>query len=263
MNSHYWHYVMIFIKSKEEIEIMRQGGKILARVLNEVAAEVRAGVNLRELDNLAEKLILGYDARPSFKGYKPAGTNRAYPAAMCISLNHEIVHGVPDDRIIKEGDMVGLDLGVFYEGFHTDGAVTLGVGRVTAAAQKLIAVTKESLDLAIQMITPGIYWGDIAFEIKKYVEGNGLAVVKELTGHGIGKNLQENPFLPNFGRKGEEPLLKEGLVIAVEPMVAAGRPEVEIGLDGFVYQTRDRGLAAHFEHTVAITKNGSEILTIL
>lgn len=254
---------MITIKSKEEIAIMRRGGKILARVLNEVAAEVRAGVNLRELDNLAEKLILGYDARPSFKGYKPAGTNRAYPATVCVSLNHEVVHGVPDDRIIKEGDVVGLDLGVFYEGFHTDGAVTLAVGQVTETARKLIAVTKESLDLAIQMIKSGIYWGDISFEIKKYVEGNGLAVVKELTGHGIGKNLQEDPFLPNFGRKGDEPLLKEGMVIAVEPMVTAGRPEVEIGLDGFVYQTRDKGLAAHFEHTLVVTENGHEVLTIV
>ncbi len=254
---------MITIKSKEEIELMRRGGQILARVLNEVAAEIRAGVNLKKLDNLAEKLILGSDARPSFKGYKPAGANKAYPAALCVSLNHEVVHGVPDDRIIKEGDVVSVDLGVFYEGFHTDGAVTVGVGQISEAAQKLIAVTKESLDLAIQMITPGIYWGDVAHEIKKFVEGEKFSVVRDLTGHGIGKNLQEDPFLPNFGRKGDEPLLKEGMVIAVEPMVVMGRPEVEIGLDGFVYQTRDKGLAAHFEHTLAVTKNGAEILTIL
>lgn len=254
---------MITIKSKEEIELIRRGGQILARVLQEVVAEVKPGIGLKFLDNLAEKLILGCDARPSFKGYKPAGANKAYPAALCVSLNHEVVHGVPDDRIIKEGDVVGLDLGVFYEGFHTDGAVTIGVGQISEAAQKLIAVTKKSLGLAIQMITPGIYWGDIAFEIKKFTEGEKFSVVRDLTGHGIGKNLQEDPFLPNFGRKGDEPLLKEGMVIAVEPMIVAGRPEVEIGLDGFVYQTRDKGLAAHFEHTLAVTKNGAEILTIL
>ncbi len=253
---------MIFIKSKEEIEIMRRGGQILARVLSEVAVEVRAGVNLKKLDNLAEKLILGSDARPSFKGYKPTGANKAYPAALCVSLNHEVVHGVPDDRIIKEGDVVGLDLGVFYEGFHTDGAVTIGVGQISETTQKLIAVTKESLDLAIQMITPGVYWGDVAYEIKKFVEDNKFSVVRDLTGHGIGKNLQEDPFLPNFGRKGDEPLLKEGMVIAVEPMVVMGRPEVEIGLDGFVYQTRDQGLAAHFEHTLAVVKDGVDILTL-
>ncbi|MEK7078362.1 MAG: type I methionyl aminopeptidase [Patescibacteria group bacterium] len=253
---------MIFIKSKEEIEIMRRGGQILARVLSEVAAEVRAGISLKELDNLAEKLILGSDARPSFKGYKPAGAKRAYPATLCVSLNHEVVHGVPDDRIIKEGDVVGLDLGVFYEGFHTDSAVTIGIGQISESAQKLIAVTKKSLDLAIQIITPGIYWGDVAYEISFFVENNKFSVVRDLTGHGIGRNLQEDPFLPNFGRKGDEPLLKEGMVIAVEPMVVAGRPEVEIGLDGFVYQTRDQGLAAHFEHTLAVTKDGVEVLTL-
>ncbi len=240
---------------------MRQGGGILARVLNEVVDEIRVGISLKELDNLAEKLILGYDAKPSFKGYKPPGAKKTYPATLCISLNSEVVHGVPDDRILKEGDIVSIDLGVFYEGFHSDSAVTVGVGQISDRAQKLINVTKESLDLAIAEVRPGIFWGDIAFGIKKRVEAEKFSVIRELTGHGVGRNLQEDPFLPNFGQKGDEPLLKEGMVIAIEPMVSVGGPDVEIGPDGFVYQTRDKSLAAHFEHTIAVVKDGFEILT--
>ncbi|MBI2454368.1 MAG: type I methionyl aminopeptidase [Parcubacteria group bacterium] len=254
---------MITIKTPEEIKIMRQGGKILAHVLRELAAEVRVGVSLKYLDGLAEKLILGYGAKPSFKGYKPSGAQKAYPSSLCVSLNHEVVHGVPDSRILKEGDIVGLDLGVWYNGYHTDSAVTLPIGRVSSQTDKLISVTEDVLNLAISIIKPQIYWGDIAYEMQKRVETAGFSVVRELTGHGVGRGLQEDPFFPNYGRKGDEPLLKEGLVIAVEPMVAAGRPEVELGLDGFVYQTKDKSLAAHFEHTVAIGKSGAEILTRL
>ena len=252
---------MIHIKSEKEIEIMRRCGGILARVLNEVVHEVRVGISLKELDNLAEKLISGYDAKPSFKGYKPAGAKKAYPATLCISLNYEIVHGVPDGRILKEGDIVSIDLGVLYEGFHSDGAVTVGVGQISEKAQKLINVTRESLDLAIAEVRPGIFWGDIASGIKKKVEGEKFSVIRELTGHGVGRNLQEDPYLPNFGQRGDEPMLKAGMVIAIEPMVSAGSPDVEIGLDGFVYQTRDKSLAAHFEHTIAVVKDGFEILT--
>lgn len=242
---------------------MRQGGNILARVLNEVAAEVKIGVNLKYLDGLAEKLILGYDARPSFRGYKPAGAKKAYPASLCISLNFEVVHGVPDDRIIKNGDVVSLDLGVLYNGYHTDSAITLAVGEVSEKAGQLLLVTDGVLDLAISRAKPGIPWGDIAYEMQKYVESAKFSVVRELTGHGIGKDLQEDPYLPNYGHRGDEPLLKEGMVLAIEPMVALGRPEVELGLDGFVYQTRDKNLAAHFEHTIVITKKGAKILTEL
>lgn len=252
---------VITYKSPAEINIMRQGGQILARVLAEVVQEARAGVSLKSLDSLAEKLIAGYNARPSFKGYRTSGSGRAYPASLCISLNHEVVHGVPDDRILKQGDIVSLDLGVFYNGFHIDGAVTVGVGQISEEAKRLIFVTQEALDLAIGQLEVGIDWGNVAYEIKKYVESAGFSVVRDLTGHGIGRNLQEDPFLPNFGRPGDGPVLAEGMVIAVEPMVAAGRPEVEVGLDGFVYETKDKSLAAHFEHTLAITKEGAEVLT--
>ena len=253
---------MITIKSPSEIETMRQGGKILARVLRELTAETRIGVSLKYLDNLAEKLVLGYDAKPSFKGYKPAGAKKAYPASLCISLNCEVVHGVPDDRVLKGGDVVSLDLGVLYEGFHTDSAVTLGVGDVSNKAKQLMLVTEGALDLAVSMVKPGVYWGDIASKIQHHVESAKFSVVRELTGHGVGRGLQEDPYLPNYGQPGDEPLLKEGMVIAIEPMVAMGRPEVKVGLDGFVYETRDQSLAAHFEHTVVVTSRGVDVLTV-
>ncbi|MFY9493224.1 MAG: type I methionyl aminopeptidase [Minisyncoccia bacterium] len=252
---------MIYIKSSQEIEIMRQGGKILARVLQEIAAEVKIGVSLKYLNDLAEKLVLGYDAKPSFKGYKPAGAKKSYPASLCISLNHEVVHGLPDERVLKEGDIVSLDLGVLYNGYHTDSAVTLGLGDISRAAQELLLVTKGALDLAVSMVKPGVYWGDIASKIQHHVESAKFSVVRELTGHGVGRGLQEDPYLPNYGQPGDEPLLKEGMVIAIEPMVALGRPEVKVGLDGFVYETRDQSLAAHFEHTVVVTSRGVDVLT--
>ena len=252
---------MITIKSPSEIEIMRQGGKILARVLQELAAEVKAGVSLKYLDDLAEKLVSGYDAKPSFKGYKPAGAKKAYPASLCISLNCEVVHGVPDERVLKTGDIVSLDLGILYGGYHTDSAVTLGVGDISRAAQELLLVTEGALDLAVSMVKPGVYWGDVASKIQHHVESAKFSVVRELTGHGVGRGLQEDPYLPNYGQPGDEPLLKEGMVIAIEPMVAMGRPEVEIGLDGFVYETKDKSLAAHFEHTVVVTSRGVDVLT--
>ncbi len=252
---------MIRIKTSQEIEIMRQGGEILARVLSEVAAEAKPGVSLRQLDDLAEKLIIGFNARPSFKGYKPTGSKKAFPAALCVSLNYEVVHGVPDGRILKSGDIVSLDLGVFYQGYHTDSAVTVGVGKISDEAKRLIYITRGSLNLAVNMCESGIYWGDVASEIQKYIEEAGFSIVKELTGHGVGRDLQEDPFLPNYGKKGDDPLLKEGMVIAIEPMVVMGKSQVETGIDGFVYQTRDKSLAAHFEHTIAITKSGAKILT--
>ena len=252
---------MIYIKSKDEIEIMRQGGKILAHVLTEVVAEIKSGVSLKYLDDLTEKLILGHSAKPSFKGYKPAGAKKAYPASLCVSLNHEVVHGVPDERILKKGDVVSLDLGVLYNGYHTDSATTVGVGEISSEAQKLIFTTQETLNLAINEIKAGRYWGDVASLMQSYVESQGFSVVRELTGHGVGRGLQEDPYLANYGHAGDGPVLKEDMVIAVEPMVAAGRPEVELGLDGFVYQTRDKSLAAHFEHTLVVNKKGVEVLT--
>lgn len=242
---------------------MRRGGQILARILEELTREVRPGVSLRYLDELAEKLVLGSDAKPSFKGYRSGGAGKAYPACLCISLNHEVVHGVPDDRILKAGDIVSLDMGVYYQGYHTDAAVTVGVGAVSEKARHLILKTKEVLDLAIGKIKPGIYWGDIAALMQKFIEDENLAIVRELTGHGIGRDLQEDPYLPNYGRPGDGPLLKEGMVMAVEPMVVTGRPQVEIGADGFVYETKDKSPAAHFEHTLAVTKDGVEVLTRL
>lgn len=242
---------------------MREGGQILAHVLSEVASDAVEGNSLRALDNLAEKLILGYGARPSFKGYRPHGTKGAYPCALCISLNHEVVHGLPDRRILKNGDVVSLDLGVFYNGFHTDAALTLALGQISFRTQRLLETTKKSLALAIKKVRAGICWGDIAAQIQNCIANEGFSVIRELVGHGIGRNLQEEPFLPNFGRSGEGPRLQEGMVIAIEPMVSAGQADIELGLDGFVWQTKDKSLSAHFEHTVAITKQSAIVLTQL
>lgn len=242
---------------------MRRGGEILARVLKEVSEDAKQGVSLRHLNDLAEKLIIGFNARPSFKGYRPAGSKKTFPASICVSLNHEIVHGVPDDRILKNGDVVSIDLGVFYNGYHTDGALTIGVGKISDEAKRLMYVTRGVLDLAINMCGPNVFWGDIANEMQEYVEEAGFSVIRELTGHGIGRDLQEDPLIANYGSKGDGPVLKEGMVIAIEPMVSMGRYNIESGIDGFVYQTKDKSLAAHFEHTIAITKSGASVLTKL
>lgn len=243
------------IKTKKEIEYMREGGRIAARVLDRLKSEAKPGKTTLELDTLAEKIILEAGAKPSFKGFK------GYPKATCISVNDEVVHGIPCDRQLNDGDIAGIDVGVFYKGFHTDTAITVSVGKISDEAQKLINVTQESLNLAISLAKPGVHLGDIQSAIQQKIEGAGLAVIRDLAGHGVGRELQEAPSIPNYGEKGKGLVLKEGMTLAIEPMVAMGDWPVRVLDDGWTVVTSDGSLSAHFEHTIVVTNQGSEILT--
>lgn len=246
---------MIKIKTEKEIEIMREGGKILAEILKKLSEAVKPGVTTNELEELARELVLSYGVKPSFLGYD------GYPAALCTSVNDEIVHGVPSDRVLKDGDVLKLDMGVLDKGFHTDSAVTVVVGKGDNEKTKLLSVTKEALNIGISKAKVGNTLGDIGSAIQEYVERNGFNVVRDLVGHGVGKELHESPQVLNYGKAGEGEKLVEGMVIAIEPMVVTSDWRIKNSQDGFGFVTKDGGLAAHFEHTVAITKRGPEILT--
>jgi methionyl aminopeptidase len=264
---------MISIKSQQEIEIMRQGGKILATVLSKVVKAVKPGVTTQSLDDLAERLIYEQGALPGFKGFD------GYPATLCTSVNEEIVHALPSERKLKESDIIGLDLGVLFppekcsscpmaqgcggqQGMYTDAAVTVAVGKISTQAQKLIEVARGALNEAIAKIKPGRKLSDIAGAIQKYVENSDHSVIRELVGHGIGCELHEAPEIPNFaGSNFKDVVLKEDMVLAIEPMVSAGSWRIKRSKDKFGYETEDKSLAAHFEHTVAVTKEGCEIFT--
>ena len=248
---------MISIKNPEEIKIMAEGGKILARIMKELEKKIRAGITTKELDRLAESLILKSGAKCSFKGYQ------GYPACLCASLNEEIVHAVPSDRVLKEGDILSLDLGIFFKGFHTDMAVTIPIGKIDPEAQRLIRVTKKALKRGIKKVRPGNNFGDIGNTIQRYVEAQGFNVVRELCGHGIGKELHEEPKILNYGKRHTGPEIKEGMVFCIEPMVTIGDWRLKKIADGFGYKTQDNSLSAHFEHTIAVTKDGFRILTEL
>ena len=250
---------MISLKSAREIEIMRRANVIVAEILKELKKKAAPGVTTLELDALAEELTYKKKARPAFKGYSMAG--RVYPRALCTSINEEIVHGIPSDRALREGDIVGLDFGVIYEGFYGDAAVTVGVGKVSEEAQRLMQVTEESLYKGIEQLREGNRLGDLSAVIQKSVEGAGFSVVRVFVGHGIGKKLHEEPPVPNYGDPDRGIRLREGMVLAIEPMVNVGGYEVEIKEDGWTAVTKDGSLAAHFEHSVAITKNGPYILS--
>lgn len=250
---------MISLKSAREIEIMRRANVIVAEILKELKKKAAPGVTTLELDALAEELTYKKKARPAFKGYSMAG--RVYPRALCASINEEIVHGIPSDRALREGDIVGLDFGVIYEGFYGDSAVTVGVGKVSEEAQRLMQVTEESLYKGIEQLREGNRLGDLSSVIQKTVEGAGFSVVRVFVGHGIGKKLHEEPPVPNYGDPDRGIRLREGMVLAIEPMVNVGGYEVEIKEDGWTAVTKDGSLAAHFEHSVAITKNGPYILS--
>ena len=250
---------MISLKSAREIEIMRRANVIVAEILKELKKKAAPGVTTLELDALAEELTYKKKARPAFKGYSMAG--RVYPRALCTSINEEIVHGIPSDRALREGDIVGLDFGVIYEGFYGDAAVTVGVGKVSEEAQRLMQVTEESLFKGIEQLREGNRLGDLSSVIQKTVEDAGFSVVRVFVGHGIGKKLHEEPPVPNYGDPDRGIRLREGMVLAIEPMVNVGGYEVEIKEDGWTAVTKDGSLAAHFEHSVAITKNGPYILS--
>lgn len=246
---------MIIIKTPREIEIMRESGKILAKVLKKVAKAVKPGITTQELNRLAKELVLKYSALPSFEGYK------GYPAALCTSVNEEIVHGIPSKRKLKSGDIVGLDLGVLYKGYYTDAAVTVPVGKVSPEVSRLIKVTKKALEVGIEKVRAGNHIGDISAAIQKYVEAQDFSVVRNLVGHGVGKHVHEEPQIPNYGRPGTGEELKIGMTLALEPMVNMGGYQTRQAQDGWTFITQDKSFAAHFEHTVVVTKKAPRILT--
>lgn len=252
----------ITIKTKEEIEILKQGGKILAEVLRELAKLAKPGISTGFLNQEAREMILAHGAEPAFLNYHPTFMDKPYPAALCASLNEVVVHGLPGDKtILKDGDILKLDLGVKYKNLFTDAAVTVGIGELTEEKQKLINITKQALELAINEIKPGNHIGDIGFAIENYVESNGFYVIEILVGHGVGYEIHEEPNVPNYGKKGKGPELKTGMVIAIEPMVSLKTKEVQLSKDGFGYETLGGSLSAHFEHTVAVTEEGNIVLT--
>ncbi len=255
---------MIKLKTKEEIEILHEGGKRLAVILEQIKTKVSPGVKTSELEILARELIKQGEDEPAFLGYKPQGSSRAYPAVLCVSVNDEIVHGLPSERVLKVGDIVGLDLGLKHEGLFTDMAITVPVGpprRISTEAQNLIATVEQALEAGINVARPGGRLGDIGSAIGAVIKEYGFQVVKELAGHGVGYQPHEDPFVPNFGKVGTGEELLPGLVIAIEPMATSGRGDIKVGADGFTFLTRDGKLASHAEKTIVITESGSEILT--
>jgi methionyl aminopeptidase len=246
---------VIHLKTPAEIAIIRRNGTILKACLEKAAKMVKPGVTKTEIDRAIEELILKEGARPAFKGFQ------GYPAATCISVNDEVVHGMPSDRVLEEGDICGVDVGVLKDGYYADAARTFPVGKISAAAQKLLDVTRKALDLGISKARVGNRLSDISHVVEAHVEEHGFTVVKTLVGHGIGKRMHEEPQVPNFGPPSQGPKLEEGLVIAIEPMVNMGEADVFTKDDGWTVVTADRSLSAHFEDTVAVTKDGPEILT--
>ncbi|MCF7835758.1 MAG: type I methionyl aminopeptidase [Candidatus Marinimicrobia bacterium] len=253
---------MITIKTKEEIEIISEGGKILASILNEVSSKAVAGVSTKELDSCAFDLIKKAGGTPSFLGYKSRDADTAYPASLCVSINNEIVHGIPSkDRILKDGDIVSLDFGMKYKGLFTDMAVTLGIGAVSGKAVQLMDITKKSLREGIKSLRSGVFAGDYGFTIETIAEKAGFSVVRDLVGHGVGYAVHEDPDIPNWGRKGKGFEFKEGMVVALEPMICENDSGIILDDDGWTWKTKDGSLSAHFEHTVVIEKDGCRILT--
>ncbi len=251
---------MIHLKTEEEIAIMAEGGAILRGVTDELAGKAVEGMRLKELDALAKKLMEEAGGVPAFLGYKPAWAKKAYMASICASVNDVVVHGVPNAYKLKQGDVVKLDLGLKYKGFYTDTAITVAIGTVSDEAKRLMAVTEDALTLAIDECQAGNAVGDIGFAINAYVRKHGMRVVQGLTGHGIGQRLHEDPVVYNEGKPGMGARLEPGMVIAIEPMVTTGSGLVkELADESFA--TKEGALAAHFEHTVAITENGPIILT--
>lgn len=250
-------------KTEEEIATMKEGGRIHAQILKEVAKRVKPGVKTDELNTYAEQLIDEAGCTAAFLGYQPADAKRPYPASLCVSINEEIVHGIPNEggRILFEGDIVTLDLGLTYKGLITDAAITVPVGKITAEASNLIQATREALDRGIKAMRVNGHVGDIGEAVLQVAIKNKLGIIEGLSGHGVGYSVHEEPYVPNRAKRGEGPKLSPGLVIAIEPMLSLGSREIKKLNDGYTYITRDKSLSAHFEHTVAVTKTGIEVLT--
>ncbi len=247
----------IIIKSDREIAVMRQAGRIVATILGILSEQVRPGMKTRELDIIASRESARLGAKPSFKGY------RGFPANLCVSVNDEIVHGIPGERVLNEGDIVSLDFGVIFNGFQGDAAVTVAVGEISPQARQLLEATQAALNAGIAVAYPGARLGDISAAIQNYAESKGYSVVREYTGHGIGREMHEEPQIPNFGQPGTGPVLKKGMTLALEPMVNIGDWRTRLGNDHWVVFTADGSLSAHFEHTIAITEAEPEVLTIV
>jgi methionyl aminopeptidase len=245
----------IIIKSEREIAIMRQAGRIVAAVLDILCRQVRAGMKTKELDIIAAREVERLGAKPSFKGY------RGFPANLCVSVNDEVVHGIPGERILRQGDIVSLDLGVSFMGFQGDAAVTIGVGEIDSVATDLLETTGGVLKVGIATARAGARLGDISATMQNYAESRGYSVVREYTGHGIGREMHEEPQIPNFGLPGTGPILKKGMTLALEPMVNVGDWHTRVGDDHWTVLTADGSLSAHFEHTIAITDGEPEVLT--
>lgn len=256
---------MITIKTKQEITILREGGRRLALVLRALTEAAVPGVSSFALNELAERLVRDGGDTPSFLGYAPHGAKRAFPATLCLSINDEVVHGIPNEteKFLKEGDIVSLDMGLVHQALYTDSAVTVGMGKIDAKARELLKVTREALAVGIKAVRAGCTTGDIGFAIESFVKPYDFGIVRELAGHGVGYQIHEEPYVPNFGEKGKGPVLKAGMVIAIEPMLNIGGAAIKLDKDGYTYRTRDGSLSAHFEHTIAVTEKGAEILTAL
>lgn len=246
---------MISVKSEKEIEMMKKAGRITGGALKLAGESIRAGMTTYELDKIIHRYIVSHGAKPSFLGYG------GFPGSACISVNDEIIHGIPGPRKLEEGDIVSVDVGAYIDGFHGDSAKTFAVGSISDEAKALMASTEESLYAAIALVKPGIRLGDIGHTVQKYNEDRGYYVVRQFVGHGVGHDLHEDPEVPNYGREGHGVRLVEGMVIAIEPMINMGTEKIYVMPDEWTVKTADGSLSAHFEHTIAVTKNGAVILT--
>lgn len=247
---------MIVCRSASEIEKLARVNALVARVLAELVATVSPGVTTAELDSIAEQRLREAGAEPAFKGY------HGYPATICASVNEQVVHGIPSERALIEGDIISIDMGAKLDGFYGDSAVTVPVGRVTPEAERLLTVTREALDRAVAAVRAGARVSDIGAAVQPFVEAQGFSVVREFVGHGIGTALHEDPQIPNYGTAGRGPRLAVGMALAIEPMVNAGKAAVKVLGDGWTAVTKDKGLSAHFEHTVVVTEDGCRVLTL-
>ncbi len=253
----------VIIKTKEQIDILRQGGKHLAEVVHKVSLKALPGVTTDELDTYAYDLIVSMGDKPAFLNYRPEGAPYAFPKTLCVSVNDEVVHGIPGGRVLKEGDIVCIDCGINHGGLFTDHAVTVAVGDTTKESYRLIEAATLSLEAGIEAIVPGARIGDISNAIEKVIKPYKFGIIKELSGHGVGVKIHEDPYIPNYGKKGTGLLLKPGMVIAIEPMITAGKQSIIIANDGWTIKTKDSSRSAHMEHTVLITEDGAEILTMM
>lgn len=253
----------VIIKTKEQIDILRQGGKRLAEVVHKVSQKALPGITTDELDTYAYELIVSMGDKPAFLNYKPEGAPYAFPKTLCVSVNDEVVHGIPGGKVLKNGDIVSIDCGINHGGLFTDHAVTVVVGETTKESYRLIEAATLSLEAGIEAIVPGARIGDISSAIEKVIKPYKFGIIKELAGHGVGVKIHEDPYIPNYGKAGTGLVLKPGMVIAIEPMINIGKQSITIARDGWTIKTKDRSRSAHMEHTVLVTEDGAEILTMM